>query len=215
MCEASDRVIVLEDDLELSPFFLRYMNEALEMYASDSKVAAVHGYVSSVGSELPETFFLHEPGCWGWGTWKRAWDLFEPDGAKLLKMIEEKSLQSRFDWGGAYPHTQLLRDQVLGRNNSWAIRWYATLFLEGKLSLHPGRSLVRNIGFDGSGTHGDNVRRWDTQLTDRPIEVRRRETVEDLAAKRALEKHLWKARIPFWPRRLAAKFLAKVISRIR
>ena len=46
-------------------------------------------------------------------------------------------------------------DQIAGKNNSWAIRWYASAFLANKLTLYPGQSLVSNIGGDGSGTnHG-------------------------------------------------------------
>jgi len=46
----------------------------------------------------------------------------------------------------------MLEDQISGKNSSWAIRWYASAFLRDKLTLYPGRSLVRNIGYD-SGTH--------------------------------------------------------------
>ena len=47
----------------------------------------------------------------------------------------------------------MLRRQTEGKNNSWAIRWNASLFLNDILSLNVGKSLVQNIGFDGSGTN--------------------------------------------------------------
>jgi hypothetical protein len=47
----------------------------------------------------------------------------------------------------------MLKDQIEGKNNSWAIRWHASLFLQNKLTLYPGKSLLENIGLDNSGTH--------------------------------------------------------------
>ena len=55
--------------------------------------------------------------------------------------------------GGAYPFTRMLSNQIKGKNNSWAVRWHASCFLANMLTLYPGKSLVNNIGVDGSGTH--------------------------------------------------------------
>lgn len=153
------RIIVLEDDMVTSRFFLQYMNDALEYYANDDQVVCVHGYSYPVKG-LPETFFLRDTGCWGWGTWKRGWALFEPDGHKLLAEIKVRGIGKEFDYSGSMPYVAMLEDQVYGRNDSWAIRWYASAFLRGKLTLHPGRSLVENIGIDGSGRHGEKTDRF-------------------------------------------------------
>jgi hypothetical protein len=147
------RVIVLEDDLLPSPHFLRYMNQALDAYAEDDRVISVHAYSYPVATRLPGTFFLRGADCWGWATWKRGWELFEPDGRKLLDALEQQGSLRDFDFGGAYPYSRMLRDAIDGRNDSWAIRWYASAFLSGKLTLYPGSSQVQNIGADGSGTH--------------------------------------------------------------
>ncbi|PYT04341.1 MAG: glycosyl transferase, partial [Acidobacteria bacterium] len=147
------RVIVLEDDLLPSPHFLRYMNDALKAYANDDRVISVHAYSYPVAGKLPETFFLRGADCWGWATWKRGWDLFEPDGRKLLSALERQHLTHGFDFESCYPYTQMLRDCIEGKNDSWAVRWYASAFLLGKLTLYPASALVQNIGADGSGTH--------------------------------------------------------------
>jgi hypothetical protein len=148
-----ERVIVLEDDIVVSPDFLRYMNEALDLYAPDERVASIHAFSYVVDVPLPETFFLRGADCWGWATWRRGWQLFDPDGAALLARLEASGESDLFDFGGGYAYTQMLRDQVHGRVDSWAIRWYASAFLAGRLTLYPGTSLVENIGQDGSGTH--------------------------------------------------------------
>ena len=79
-----ERVIVLEDDLETSPYFLRYMNEALDRFAEEERVISVHGYVYPTEKTLPEAFFLRGADCWGWATWRRGWAQFNPDGQFLL-----------------------------------------------------------------------------------------------------------------------------------
>ena len=150
-------VIVLEDDVVPAPHFLRYMNTALDKYRNVAEVVSIHAYAYPVEQPLPETFFLRGADCWGWATWERGWRVFEPDGAKLLKKLSESGLARAFDLDGRYPYTRMLEDQMLGRNDSWAIRWHAAAFLRGLLTLYPGSSQVQNIGADGTGTHGGDT----------------------------------------------------------
>ena len=151
--ETSDSVIILEDDLMVSPNFLTFMNEALRLYRDDSDVISIHGFTVDVDIPLPQSFFLRGADCWGWATWRRGWQQFESNGQALLDGLDASGLVHDFDFNGAYPYRAMLEDQVKGRIDSWAIRWYAAAFLANKLTLYPGRSLVENIGLDGSGTH--------------------------------------------------------------
>jgi len=165
------RVIVLEDDLATSPFFLTYMNEALERYADDDRVISIHGYMHPTRHQLPETFFLRGADCWGWATWKRGWELFNRDGQFLFAELKGRKLTHLFDFNGTHPYTKMLEGQVKGNNDSWAVRWYASAFLADKLTLYPGRSLVHNIGNDNSGTHCGNSDTWDATLSKTPIDL--------------------------------------------
>jgi hypothetical protein len=160
------RIIVLEDDIITSPYFLKYMNEALEMYESEEKVASIHGYVYPLPypEKLPETFFIRGADCWGWATWKRAWKYFESDGCKLLMKLKERNELDLFDFNGTYLYSKMLRDQVKGKNDSWAIRWYASAFLNDMLTLYPKKSLVKNIGLDNSGTHCELSKAFDVDI---------------------------------------------------
>jgi hypothetical protein len=169
----SDRVVVVEDDLVVSPYFLRFMNEGLDMYASDDLVASIHGYTYAVADTLPETFFLRGADCWGWATWARAWRHFRSDGTALLADLRAQRLTHRFDLDGAYPYTRMLEDQIAGRNNSWAVRWHASCFLRSMLTLYPCRSLVVNIGHDDSGTHSGSTDAFDVELLQRPVNMQR------------------------------------------
>lgn len=147
------KVIVLEDDLVVAPYFLQFMNEALETYKDEPKVGHIQGCDFTQDPSLPDTFLIKFTGSWGWATWDRAWKHFNPNGKELLQEMQERQLTHTFDMNGKYGFTRMLRRQIEGKNNSWAIRWNASLFLKDILSLNVGRSLVQNEGFDGSGTN--------------------------------------------------------------
>jgi len=183
------RVIVMEDDLISSPYFLRFMNEGLEFYENEERVISVHGYIYPVAAKLPETFFLKGADCWGWATWKRGWDLFEADGVKLLEELRSKKLTAEFDLNGAYAYTQMLEHQISGKNNSWAIRWHASAFLKEKLTLYSGTSLIHNIGLDESGTHSGTSNEYDVELSKYPVKISKIELTQSENALREIEKY--------------------------
>lgn len=182
------RVICVEDDLTFSPFFLEYMNRALDTFADDERVGNVHAHLFRMG-KLPDTFLIRHADSWGWATWKRAWDKFEPDGAALLEKLKAAGLTHDFDFGGAYPFTRMLERQVAGLNSSWAIRWKASLLVNGMLSVNAGKSLVANNGFDESGTNCGGGELFPTDLHTGRVECFRPEKTEECgAARREFEK---------------------------
>jgi hypothetical protein len=164
-------VIVLEDDIVTTPYFLRYMNEALIYYKDDNRVVSIHGYIYPVKQPLPEIFFLRGTDCWGWATWRRGWAHFNSDGEWLLSQLRRRKLTNKFDFNGTYNYTSMLKGQIAGINDSWAIRWYASAFLQNKLTLYPGRSLVQNIGNDAFGTHCGSNDNFDVSLSANPIRI--------------------------------------------
>jgi putative methyltransferase (TIGR04325 family) len=184
-----ERVIVLEDDLLTSPYFLRYMNIALELYNNCSDVASINGFFVPVKRKLPETFFLNFSDCLGWGTWNRSWALFEQDGEKLFEEIVRKNLSYKFDLNGSYNYTQMLADQANGKIDSWAIRWYASNFLENKLSLCPKFSLVKHFGNDGSGANFGESDFLNLELQEGPIKVKKIPVVESRKALKEMTKY--------------------------
>ncbi len=205
--ERYDRVIVLEDDLIVSPYFLRFMNDALEVYKDEPKVGHIQACDFTQDPALPDTFLIKFTGSWGWATWRRAWQYFNPNGQELLARFEaNKALSREFDFNGRYKFVRMLRRQVNGENNSWAIRWNATLFLHDILSLNVGRSLVRNMGFDGSGTNCGGGNLYDSQLYMQPLPVEKiTPIVENREARRVFE-HYYARTNSFW---------AKAIRRIK
>jgi len=150
-----EKVIVLEDDIVASKGFLKYMNEALNLYYNESQVGCIHAwnYELHLSTYNESTFFLRGADCWGWATWKRAWDEFNPDGKKLLKAIETNNLEYEFNRKNTHYFVEMLKNQIEGKNDSWAIRWHASLFIKNMYCLHPTRPIVKNIGLDNSGFH--------------------------------------------------------------
>jgi hypothetical protein len=183
------RIIVVEDDLITSPYFLRYMNEGLSRYADTPEVASVHGYVYPLDLTLPESFFIRGADCWGWATWARAWKNFEPDANKLLTRLRERRLDRAFDFGGAAGYLRMLEDFLAGKNDSWAVRWHAATYLCGMLTLYPGRSLIQNIGIDGSGIHSGDDDVFNGGMTNSPIRVEPIALTENLQARAAFERY--------------------------
>ena len=175
-------VIVVEDDLVVSPYFLAYMNKGLRLYKDEPTVASIHGYSYPITETLPETFFLRGADCWGWATWSRAWKCFEPDGKKLLTALRQRKLFHAFDMNGAYPYTRMLTNQIKGKNNSWAVRWHASCFLANMLTLYPGKSLVNNIGMDGNGTHCTTTDEFAQVISTDPVNVEWQKPVENVEA---------------------------------
>ena len=195
-----ETVIVLEDDMVTSPYFLKHMNEALDMYKSDERVVSVHGYVYPLKQGLPQSFFLRGADCWGWATWRRGWALFDPNGVLLLEELERRELTRDFDYNNSYPFTQMLRDQIIGVNDSWAIRWQASAFLSEGLTLYPGKSYVRNIGFDSSGTHSGVTDVYEASLQLEDVSLQRIPIGEHPEARKYFESYFRSIRPSFLSR---------------
>ena len=200
------RVIVLEDDLITAPYFLTFMNDALEAYKDEPRVGHIQACDFTQDPSLPDTFLIRWTGSWGWGTWARAWKHFNPDGRALLDELLARKLDRTFDFDGTYGYTRMLRRQIEGKNNSWAIRWNASLFLRGILSLNVGRSLVQNEGFDGSGTNCGGGGLYASNLYMKRLEVVPIFPVEENASARRAYVRYYARTNSFW---------AKAVRRIK
>ena len=179
---AYDKAIIIEDDMETSPYFLEYMNAALDKYSNEPRVASIHGYVYPTNTELPETFFLKGADCWGWGVWRRSWNLLNTNAVQLLKLIDQHNLRNQFDFEGTYPFYEMLKRRSYGKVDSWAILWHASIYLENMLTLYPGVSFVNNIGFDGSGKHCKKSDIFDVAVSTKKIITFSAEIKESLVA---------------------------------
>lgn len=163
------KVIVFEDDLLSSPYTLQYFNDALTKYANQEQVMHIGAYMYNLHDKtLPETFFYRAATSWGWATWARAWKNFEPDVDKLINQFDNLKI-ARFSIEGKMNFWKQIEQFKAGKNNSWAIRWYASIFLKNGLTLNPSQSLIQNIGHDGTGVHSNNEDMYHVQMARKQV----------------------------------------------
>jgi hypothetical protein len=155
--EKRETVIVIEDDIVVSRNFLRYMNNALWAYQTNPRVWHINGYTESISELIGRSegsYLTRLMWCWGWGTWREKWASYRKDPALLIDKFSKVDVH-RFNMDGSLNLWTQVIDNKIGKTNSWAIFWYATIFMENGLCLSPRISHVKNIGFDGSGTNSD------------------------------------------------------------
>ncbi len=159
------KVIVFEDDLQSSPYTLDFFNEALSRYKNEEKIMHISAYMYPLNIKPRDfdAFFYRVVHSWGWATWDRAWQYFEPDIDQLLPQFDAKKI-SDFSVEGKMNFWKQMLDFKAGKNNSWAIRWYASVFLKGGLTLNPVKSLIHNFGHDGTGIHSNPEEMYATEI---------------------------------------------------
>jgi hypothetical protein len=138
----------------------------------------------------PSTGFLRVTTSWGWGTWRRAWAHYCDDADNLLRGVAQKG-RFEFDLDGHSFHFEELERNVRGELRTWAVRWYASVFLNDGLCLYPRLSLVRNHGFDGTGMHCNDDKSYQYQKMSiaRKATVVQRPLVEDPVYLGSMQKH--------------------------
>lgn len=204
-------IIVLEDDLETSPHALQYFNEALVRYQDDPRVMEISGYMYPVEQpkKLPQSFFFRVANSWGWATWARAWEHFNPDIEELTKDFKRRDRKA-FSIDGTENFWKQVKQFKAGKINSWAIRWYLSVFKQNGMVLYPRYSFIQNMGTDGSGTHSDVDQVYRVELARKPVRKFPALVEEDPIAYEAI-KHFYKNRKGTFFERLA-RFLEKKIQ---
>lgn len=187
-----DRVIVLEDDIVTSSSFLKYMNSALTFYEKYPNVMHIAGYMFPIENNLPSTFFYNANSCWGWATWKRAWKSYNNDIEFLHKNLLAKVnfTQKDYNKGQGKEFYYQLEQNLIAKMSTWAVRWHTSIYLKGGFCLHPNKSLVRNIGVDGSGQNSGILNfKINAELTDTNEFVFYSNIEENNEAIRLVKKH--------------------------
>jgi len=194
------QVIVLEDDLITSPHTLTYFNDGLTRYRKEEKVMHIGAYMYHLkDQQLPQSFFYRAATSWGWATWDRAWQHFEPNIDVLMGQFDAKK-KAEFSIEHTMNFWKQMQDFKNGKNNSWAIRWYASIFLKGGLTLNPSQSLVNNIGHDGTGVHSGINDIYNVVINPKPVNVFPTEIKENSAAYQAIKHFLSNRKGSLWQR---------------
>lgn len=199
-----DRIIVLEDDLVTSPYFLRFMNETLEFYKDEKWIWHISGWNYPIDPKgISDIFLWRVMNCWGWATWLDRWQYFERDSEKLFRNFSQDDIK-RFNLDGAHNFWSQVERNVEGRIKTWAIFWYAAIFKKNGLCLNPSQSLVQNIGHDGSGSNCGRSKSHHTPLNKVMPKLENLNLKENFEALDKI-KYFYKSIKPFLLIRLLAK----------
>lgn len=176
------KVIVVEDDIVTHPFFLRFMNDCLDVYEQRQDIYMIGGYNYNI--KIPwwykkDIYIVHRSNSWGWATWLDRWKNADWSVSDFDSLKDNYIEIDRFNRGGndMFP---LLRAQMEGRIDSWAIRWDYHMYKNNAYCVYPIRTLNYNVGFDGSGVHcGSVIDNYDAPMYDEstyrfwiPLEIR-------------------------------------------
>lgn len=186
------KIIVLEDDILTCRYFLKYMNDALDLYENENTVMEISGYAFPHGNEsVPETAFIHFADCWGWATWRRAWNCFEKDPEGLINSFSKDDI-FKFNFDGCFPFWNQVMSNASGQLDTWAVFWQASVYKKNGLMLYPTKSLIKNIGLDGSGENCGVASGYNSELVDKPIEVFPTEIEENAFVRKLIGNYLAK-----------------------
>ncbi len=161
--EKNEKVIVLEDDLETSPYFLKFMNETLEFYSPDD-IWSIAGYAPNITipkSYKYSTFLIHRNCSWGWATWKQNWQKTDWQVKDFESFIVSDRERKKFNRGGDDLSVMLLKQQqeII---HSWSIRFNYAAFKNCLPTVYPINSMVKNLGVDGTGTNMKSSKKYHT-----------------------------------------------------
>lgn len=164
-----DRVIVMEDDMISSPYFLKYMNNLLNFYEEDLRICSVTGY--SFPIKIPrnykyDLYLSPRASSWGWGTWKNRWENVDWKLKDYDEFIRNKKAVNSFNKGGV-DLTRMLKNQKAGKIDSWSIIWTYNHFKNNSFCIYPIESRIKNIGADLSGIHTNKTRKYEVALSDK------------------------------------------------
>lgn len=194
----NNSIIVIEDDLKLGKFFLKFINEGLKIYKNEKNVASIHGYFYPIEKNfrLINTFFIKGADCWGWGTWRRAWKKFNTNSKKLLNVIKSNKSEYEFNFNNSYNYSKMLEDHISKKNDSWAIRWYASAFINQMYTLYPKHTLVQNIGVDrGINSKYDLLNFKEQEIYQKKIKIKKQTVKESRLARKSVESFFKKKKI--------------------
>lgn len=159
------KVIVIEDDLVFTAYFLKFMNEALGFYKDKEQIFSVSGY-SYPGNifKIPanykhDVYFFPRCSSWGWGTWENRWSKADWKFQDAEKFVKNKKLQQKYNRTGE-DKTEMMLAYLEGKIDSWATRWEYAHFINNAYSVYPTKSFLNNIGFDGTGVNCDYEKKY-------------------------------------------------------
>jgi GT2 family glycosyltransferase len=162
--EKHENIIVLEDDLITAPNFLNFMNSSLTYYKKNDKIFSISGYTLdlSILQNLEKDVYLGvRASSWGWGTWRDRWINIDWEVRDYPDFEKSFIRKYKFNKGGS-DMSRMLKNQMQGKIDSWAIKWCYHQFKKNQYTVFPKVSKLISIGFGVNATHTKTTKRFDT-----------------------------------------------------
>jgi len=186
--------IILEDDCIPHASFFEYCSELLVRYADSEDVFTVSGYtdIATRPSTDHSYVFSNYFSCWGWATWKRAWDCYDPTLSAFTDPVKWKQIASHLNWGlrQRLYWTYILNRVLYGKTSSWAYRFQLSIWKHQGLAILPSCNMVQNIGFEGDATNTAGLTNFEVDSGAMDFPLTHPESLKpDLTVNRWVEDH--------------------------
>ena len=149
------KAIIVEDDIMCRKNFLNYMNDALNLFESDSRIWSIGAHTRPFPelNDYPYDIFLTYRACsWGWGIWKDRWDKIDWKVSDYESFRRNPIQRFLFARGGTDLFA-MMENEMKGQSSAWDMRLQYAMAKDGSFTVYPKTSFTYNVGFDGSGTH--------------------------------------------------------------
>lgn len=206
--------IILEDDCLPDASFFRYATEMLERYADEEKVFSISGYTGqNEDLQINDSYcFSNYFSCWGWATWRRAWECFEPEMNGFVEPLAWQSITGRL-----HPNLRqrmywrmIFNRVVSGKTDSWAYRFLLSMWHHQGLALTPRRNLIENIGFSDEATNTAALSERETKALEIDFPLRHPTNIEsNQAIDRWIEDNCHSKNLPIRLKWLMSRFRAQ------
>ncbi|OKH52139.1 hemolytic protein HlpA-like protein [Calothrix sp. HK-06] len=155
-----EEAIILEDDCLPHPTFFNFCEELLNKYRDDKRIMVISGNNFQFGQirNQDDYYFSRYNHCWGWATWKRAWQLFDIEMKLWPKVFKEGWLQDILKNPQSVKYwAKNFQSVYEGKIDTWDYIWVYSCWLQNSLAILPNRNLVSNIGFYSEATHSKDA----------------------------------------------------------
>ena len=164
------KCIFLEEDIVTAQGFLKFMNESLNIYEKDKRIFTITGYSPPINIPVDycdDVFILRRASGWGFGIWHdRYKEISYLDNDEVLgRFSTTKEVEELSKYGEDLLNMILL--DAAGKMDALDVKIFYYQFLNEKYTVYPRKSLVRNIGLDGSGIHCCKTDKFDVGLWDK------------------------------------------------
>lgn len=170
--ENEEAGIILEDDCVPSASFFRFCHELLNYYSDDTRVMHIGGNNFDDGQLFNSSsyYFSNRAHVWGWATWRRAWNLYEPSIPCIAEEMKKSGyipFSSNKDYDTKF--FRLVRKTLDGEIDTWDYLWSMAIACNNGLAIVPKCNLVKNIGFSSNATNTKSMAFFQKFIKEREI----------------------------------------------